>query len=526
MSRAKLFLGPQTVVLGVTGTFDGMLVLWCARMFARERGAAFLATTSLPRRTVFIAIGATALLSLCIIYFAVNTFANSADEAGFLYQAATFRHGHLWNAPPSDPGLFKQNYIIAARNGMWISQYLPAWPAVIALVELLRLPPWFAAPACGTALLLVLWKALRRESTNQTLSIAILLAYASTGFFVLNASTYFSHCASALIVVASIVCVLQAERDAAWCWPVGAGGCLGAAALCRVDSAALVGIALLAGWIEQGYRRRTLQLGLAGAAPPLVLFCIYNWLVTGNPLLVPTAWAGLIAPERHIGQDRIFVQTFWRIGELADTASLVVPLLYFVAVALRLRERRLRFYDIVPLANFVVFLIYPDNGGFQMGPRYWFDGFVAMHITIANDFSRRPIEWQRFAIACCLLLVPVSLARLPAQVRFEAHMMHERSSVFRLAATLPTDRRSIILVNDFFSTWNDRNNRTAPNFAKDFVRNGTSLDKPVLFARGDAPDALARACSLYPQAAMFAFHLDREHPSGWLMPLSCNHPAG
>jgi hypothetical protein len=175
----------------------------------------------------------------------------------------------------------------------------------------------------------------------------------------------------------------------------------------------------------------------------------------------------------------------------------------------------------VPIANFVLFLIFPDLGGFQMGPRYWFDGFVVMHITVASVFSELPIPWRRFAVACCLLLVPVSLARLPGQVQFQAHVMHERSSVFRLAATLPQDQRSIILIRDFPSTWNERFNRTQPNLAKDFARNGTALDRPVLFARGDEPDALKRACKLYPDATPFAFHLDRTHPDGRLEHLTC-----
>ena len=51
-----------------------------------------------------------------------------------------------------------------------------------------------------------------------------------------------------------------------------------------------------------------------------------------------------------------------------------------------------------------VFLIYPDLGGFQMGPRYWFDGFVVMHIIIGSEFSQLSRTWQRFTVACCLLL--------------------------------------------------------------------------------------------------------------------------
>jgi hypothetical protein len=83
----------------------------------------------------------------------------------------------------------------------------------------------------------------------------------------------------------------------------------------------------------------------------------------------------------------------------------------------------------------------------------------------------------------------------------------------------------VVLVDDFLSTWNDRANRTAPNFAKDFARNGTRFDQPVLYARGDVPDPLNRTCRLYPQAAIFAFRIDRDHPDGWLEPLRCADEA-
>lgn len=528
-SRMKLWLGPQTLVLGAAGACIALLTCAYARRIARSPTLVLLDRQS-GSRTIAVIIIAATILPAAIIFLAFARFPNSADEAAFLFQATTFLHGHLWNASPADAGLFAQNNVVA-HNGIWVSQYLPGWPAILALFQAIHLP-WLAAPICGAALLLLLWSALRLECPRPAMVVAILAAYASTGFFLLNASTYFSHCFSAMTVVGSIVCILRAERNSSAWWPIATGACFGAALLCRVDSAALAGTAMLAAWIEQGCKRRTFLLGLAGAAPLLALFFIYNTLVTGSPLVVPTAWSGNISLGAHglVGTDapegrfRMLVQTAWRTGELADTASLVLPGLYFVSLYLRWRSRSFRFFDIVPLANFVVFLIYPDLGGFQMGPRYWFDGFIVMHITIASVFSRQPVEWQRFAVACCVLLVPVSLARLPGQVLFEARVMHERSSIFRLAAALPRDKRSIILVNDFDSAFNDRANRTAPNLAKDFVRNGIRLDRPVLFARGDVPDALARACALYPQASMFSFNLDHAHPGGWLTPLSCTSP--
>lgn len=527
-ARSKLWLGPQTVVLGGVGICIGAIIAALAWRLSRANGAVWLDRPLLTRRGLGLVILLCAVTAIAILYFAFAAFPNSADEYGFLFQADTFRHFRLWNTPPSDPVLFDQNLVIA-RNGIWISQYLPGWPAIIAALELLRLPPWLAAPVCGAFLLLLLWQTLRIECRSPALVAALLLSYATSDFFLLNSATYFSHCASALTVVGTIVCLLRAEQDASWRWPFAAGACCGFALLCRIDSAALAGVAALAAWIEQGCRRRMLLLGIAGIAPLVAIFIGYNWLVTGNPLLPPTAWAGEIrfganglqGIESGPARFRMLIQTFWRLGELADTASLVVPALYLVALVFRIRGRRLRFYDVVPAVNFIVFLIYPDLGGFQMGPRYWFDGFVVMHITLGSVFSEQRLEWSRFVTACCLLLVPVSIARLPGQVAYEARLMHERSSVYRLGAALPADHRSVVLVPDFFSTWDQRANRTTPNLAKDFARNGMALDRPVLYGRADVPNAIARACAVEPGAAIYAFHLDQAHPGGWLEPLSC-----
>ena len=237
-SRMKLWLGPQTLVLGGVGVCIGILICVCARHIARSPTFVLLDRPASSVRTIAGIIIAATILPAAIIFLAFDRFANSADEAAFLFQATTFLHGHLWNAAPADAGLFAQNNVVA-HNGIWISQYLPGWPAILALFQAIHLP-WLAAPICGAALLLLLWAALRLECTRPAMVVAILAACASTGFFLLNASTYFSHCVSAVTVVGSIVCILSAERNSSPWWPIAAGACFGAALLCRLDSAALV----------------------------------------------------------------------------------------------------------------------------------------------------------------------------------------------------------------------------------------------------------------------------------------------
>ena len=420
IARAKLWLGPQTLVLGGVGVLTAGLAALAARRVATLAAAAALGRTLRSRLVTLGVIFSCAVLATLIARFAFDAFANSADEYGFLFAARTLLHLRLWNPPPPDPQLFDQNYLVV-KQGIWVSQYQPGWPAILALFEAIGLPAWIAAPTCGALLLIVLGAALRQECASPTLAAAALLAYATSDFFLLNAATYFSHCASALMVVGSVWCVLRAAHSSAWYWPVGAGLCVGLAMLCRLDSGALAAIGVAIAWFEQGCRRRSLLLGMAGALPPFAAFAAYNLAITGNPLLPPEIWAGYlrIGPagldgvEQQTGRWRMLVQTGWRLGELADTASLLPVGLYIAALVLRWRRRTLRFYDALPVANFVMFLVYPEAGGFQMGPRYWFDGWAVLPITIASTFAFQDVPWRRFATAGLLFLVPISLARLP-----------------------------------------------------------------------------------------------------------------
>lgn len=524
ISRAKLWFGPETVVLGVTGAIMSLLVLVAGIRMIGNEDARWLDRVAIPPWLLFAAGFA---VSVLILRVAFAGFANSADEWGFLFEARTFLHGRLWNPQPPDPGLFQEAYLIT-RDGKWVSQYLPGWPAILAAVQWIGLPPWLAAPGCGVMLLAILWAGLRLECRYRPLALAMLASYAASGFFLLNASTYFSHCASAAMVAGSVVCMLMAERHSGSFWPVAAGGCVGMALLCRLDSGLLAGLGAMLGWMQQGGKPRTAVLGLAGGVPFLAALALYDWQITGHPFVLPTEWAGTLTigagglggVEAGAGRLRPVIQTLWRGGQLADTASLLLPAFYAAALFQRLRNRRTRFYDALPLANIGMFLVFPDLGGWQMGPRYWFDGVAIMPLTVASVFAER--ELGRFCAVCFLLMAPISLARLPAQTAFFARVIRQNATVFQLATGLPRDRKAVVLVPNFYSQWDERADRTSPNLASAYVRNDPDLTQGILFARADVPDARARACAAEPGAAVYGFTLDASHQAGQLTPLPCS----
>ena len=526
-SRGHLWLGPQTAVLTGIGLISAILIALAARHCAENAKASFLEPHRPPVAALAVILIVAPLLSMTILRFCFAAFPNSGDEYVFLFQSWTYLAGRLHNPPPPDGTLFGVMYIIDMA-GHWVGQYLPGWPGALALVQAVGLPAWCAAAVSGAVLLALLYGALGRVCGSAGVRLALLFAYACSGFFLLNGATYYSHCFSAAAVMGSLYCLLRSGANSASWW-AGAGFCAGLAGLCRMDSGLLAAIAASAAWAEQGFRPKALLAGLAGLVPPLSLLLFYNAEITGDPFLIPTMWAGNLSltaggiggVEAAVPHPRVPIQTLWRLGELADTASLLIPALYLFALTQRWKARRFRFYDLVPPANLILFMIFPDLGGFQMGPRYWFDGFAVMHLTVGSVFSGGLGSRRRFAVAACLLLGALELARLPGQVIFFSRVLQERAEVYRLGAQLPRDRQSLILVPDFQSAWNERFDRTGAHRAFDFARNGISVEGPVLYGRGDAPDGLERACRLYPAAAIYRFKLDRDRPDGVLQPLDC-----
>src|SRR5689334_5449139 len=87
ISRMKLWLGPQTLVLGAVGVCIGILVCGCAWHIARSSALVPLDHPAGGRRTIAGIIIAATVLPAVIIFFAFAKFPNSADEAAFLFQA-------------------------------------------------------------------------------------------------------------------------------------------------------------------------------------------------------------------------------------------------------------------------------------------------------------------------------------------------------------------------------------------------------------------------------------------------------
>ncbi len=375
------------------------------------------------------------LLAAVLARVAFDGFASSADEYGFLFEAETFLCGRLANPIPMDPELVGQVYLIA-KSGEWVSQYLPFWPALLAAFAWAGLPTWLAAPACMAGTLALLGWAATAVTQRPGIAALTTLACAASPFVLLNAATLFSHCASALLAIGAVAAQLPSTARGSRWRDAATGACLGMLLVCRIDSFLVVGCAVACAWAGRPGRAPRLAALALGAAPFALAFAAYNLAVTGNPLVPPTVWGGnlslaaggLRGVEPDGGPWRALTHTAWRLADLADTTTLVLPVLYLWALARGRRRRSLAFYDAVPLAAFALFLVFPDYGGWQMGPRYWFDGFVIMHLTVAREIAAAADPARLRAVALLALLIPAELGLLPALVFYHAGMIAERAA--------------------------------------------------------------------------------------------------
>jgi uncharacterized membrane protein YhaH (DUF805 family) len=247
-----------------------------------------------------------------------------------------------------------------------------------------------------------------------------------------------------------------------------------------------------------------LLVGL-GLLPFVIALGLYNAGVTGNPFQLTPVWATanpVSPPETDLGTDPWFVRTlllnlYW-LGALAQFGGLPVLMLAAIALVAKLRRRTCRFHDVLLPAAMLFYAFVPFTGGHQYGPRYWFWAWPLAMLTIATGLVEgtgcfqlrgRRVSFEAFSTACMLSAAAAFCVLLVTTHGYIA----ARRAVFD--ATPPASRSVVLLPNRSIEKyWWPAPGLAAPSL--DFTRNDIDYDGPVLYARGNLPDAVARACAL------------------------------
>ena len=468
------------------GTFIAAICIAAAAVLAaigrKDRGMAKTAVK--PEILIGIAV-LCVLLSLVTASYILEAFANSGDEFVYLFQAKIFMSGRLFATPPPLYDVFSTNYLIE-REGRWLGQYPPGWPLLLASWGKAGLPFWAVNPTLGAISAVMLYRLAMLTMVRRDALLAVAI-YVGSLFFLFESASLFSHQSFVLFALVFAYCLERYERDRRVSALLLAGAAISIAFSIRYFPAVL-----LAGTATLFILRRTdrirVLLGIAvGALPVFILVLSYHYAVFDNPLTTGYSWrpdASQIFRFEPLQAVRTVADQFW---ELALWTSPLIALLYCVAVIKKARDKTFSFVDAFLPALAIGLLAFPDPGGNRYGPRYLYDAFPFMVMTIStgwlallNDDSSG--VWTRRMHAALLVTGLYTVCSWPFAAYYYHAVVEERQDVYRLAKQTGL-KNAVVLVQD-------PTGYRLPMYATDLARNDPDLSASVLYAHRTTPAAL------------------------------------
>jgi hypothetical protein len=443
-------------------------------------------------------------LSLVVCWLAGMSWPNSGDEHSYVFLADTLLAGRFVNPPAPDPDLFALSRVFT-MNGHTFSQYLPGWPLVLAPFRLLRFE-WLANPLLTVGLGAAMLGAMRRLRVAIAVQSVMLLLVMASPFILFNGASLFSGTLSAALAMA-VVWLELVDEESPSAWRRALIGLLfGLQMLTRYEVFLLMAV-LYAG--DRLWRRHAAAFAdalpiLLGILPAVALFLLFDWKVTGDAwrtpvtLTNPDVTAGEIVKNIRSIIGASFINMLYWTGSLGQFGGLALLALQVPALAVKIRNRSLRFFDLALPATIAGFLLFPHAGGHQFGPRYWLSAWPLGGLTVATGLIRPDgsfdLRGRRMSFDSLVLANLVfTLAILPGLILTTRVYVDARYQVY---ADAPRVRPAVVLVPRRILQlwpWQSRYIYADP---EDFARGDINFTDPVIYGRFDLPDAVARACHL------------------------------
>ena len=416
---AILLVGPFLALLTVPGDW-----------FDRWYGDLTRSAMAIPHRafavvTAFLAFG----LALFFAIYSFDRRPTTADEIAQLWHAKMLLDGRL--AMPPDPNFefFAIDNVIDTPR--WMSQFPIGGPAFLAIGMLLRAEWALNAVLCGLIVIAAYVFARRVYGEAQARAAAVVVALSP--MLLIMGGTQMNHPPTALFATVGLAALaywIQAPARRALAAAI-IGGSVGIAVTIRPLDGAVIGfvygVVMLATAVRERDRLRSIVVGAAAGAVPVLLLIVVNWQTTGHPLRFGyevlwgsnhslglhddpsgnphTAWRALLLAVKYSMQ-MSWIATSWP-----------VPIMLIVAVGLALALRPNR-WDVLLLVLFgsqvAVYAFYWHDGQFA-GPRFLYTALPAFLILAARMpflvVPRASGTARRIAIAVIPVCIGVSWLR-------------------------------------------------------------------------------------------------------------------
>lgn len=473
------------------------------------------------------------VLGLAIGVISLRAFPNSGDENDYLFQAETFRAGRLSNPPPPIADVFTVKHI-TEKDGKWVSLFFPGWPLILAAFTSLGLAGFIVSPVLALLLMLA-FAHLSRLLTGPGAALLSAALLSCCPFFLLNGASYFAHVPTALFAVLFVVALVRFLATGSATWALSAGATLGFVGLIRpftvIPLAIPCGVEVLLRAERRHYWR--MPLILLGSLPFLLALLLYDNAITRNPWLTVETWT---LPQLHIGlhpidEDGTYVSlkttSLMAVSHLIDLAEWTSPLLcllYLAAGLWKCWQRRLAFYDFIFPILVASYIFFPNWGGNQYGPRYYFDAFPFLVLTVASAAAKWFSEQRRAGVLPAAATAALSGSVIMAGAAYPAlayqfhRIVDERMELYDVVAKARL-RNAVVVIGDCtgsaFPLW------MCPD---DLSRNGVDFSSSVLYAR-DVPEKMCELARTFPGRSFYRYKAEGGRYPGQLWEILPCPPA-
>ncbi len=462
------------------------------------------------------------------------------DEVAYLFQARMLAQGDIFAPAPEGAlaGALAYDWI-SILGGKWYSIFPPGWPALLALGIAIG-APFIINPLIAAITILVGYAFLSRWESPRIAALTILLLAVSPWYLAMGGS-YMSHTLSLLLIVTAWLLMLTegAKRLPAW---FVAGGLLGWLFLTRPVEGLIIGV-LTGFWALSRVDLRAVSgwfavsiYGLGCLAVGALIFP-YNHALTGDALLTPINqyfdlhwhpganrlgfgadvgspdnWGGVDIWPGHSPLEAVINAQFNLKAlnvELLGWAAGSLLLLYVHLIWGRI-SRADSYMMIIAGLTIAAYALYWFNGGFYIGPRYWFLVLFPCLFLSARGLQTTTIilrerlglpDGREKAVALLVLLTATAMVSfLSWRVAAKYWQFRGFHDVYRTwAATGNLDNSLIFITSDDMG-----------EIGSGFIVNNPELTGPI-FVRDRGKAANAAVMKHYPERKVLTTH-GRHHP--------------
>lgn len=466
------------------------------------------------------------LISFAIICWAskhiLRCFPNSADEYIYLLQAESFLKARIWH-PAFPKTEFFWFALTSVKEGYWAIAYYPGWALMLAIGMLIRLPPCYLNPLSSCAIIVIFYLLAKKLLSSFHSVFLLIFLLICSSFFILNQASYFNHPFCLLFILSSALLLEDLRKT-----PANLSFCLlglstGAAFTTRPITALACLTPLLLSMLRTRCPTRNNYISfIVGILPFLLIYLTYNYLVTGSPFVdVVLGWRSE-APQTSSFQTvswqdyvRPTVQHFSRLVIWTNPAAIV--LFFYLILRFPIKINR---YDVVFLLNVAFYAAFPNDGGNQYGPRYYYEAYPFLLLSVLKKVDSLPLELssvthdRRWFVGLLYIGMIFQVVQIPNIFRKERIVILERMDLYDQISSNNIHNALILLESG--------TGVVRPMPIEDLLRNSIDYQQDVLYARSLGPDNV-ELIKDFPSRSIYRYSREPERSKGRL---TLVHPPG